>query len=205
MSRYTGPRLRVMRALDCDLPGLSAKRPERRPYPPGQHGQKNAMRRKVSDFKRQLMEKQKLRYYYGVTDRQLRTIVVRARRMAGQADENIVALLERRLDNVVFRAGMAPSIPSARQLINHGHVLVGGKRVDRASYAVKPGMVVTLREAVRALDVVTRAWARPALEMPAWLSRDLEAMSATVNDLPGGPAPFSVQTNLVIEYYATRL
>lgn len=205
MSRYTGPRLRIMRALDCDLPGLSPKRPDRRPYPPGQHGAKLGARRKPSNFRKQLVEKQKLRYHYGVTERQLRNIVERARHMAGKADENIVALLERRLDNVVFRAGMAPSIPAARQLVTHGHVLVNGARVDRVSYAVRPGIVISLKDKVRALSPVVQSWARPALEIPEWLSRDVEAMSAKVAAYPFGVAPFVLQSNLVVEYYAPRL
>lgn len=144
MSRYTGPRVRVMRALGTDLPGLSAKKIERRPYPPGQHGQG---RKKRSEYALHLLEKQKVRMNYGVTERQLRTLMREARASSETTGHKLIELLERRLDNIVFRAGFARTIPAARQLVNHGHVLVDGRRVDIASYRVSPGQIVSVREA----------------------------------------------------------
>jgi len=118
MSRYTGPRLKKCRALDADLPGLTRKR-RKRTYPPGQHG--NNFRRKVSDYGRRLTEKQKIRFNYGLGEKQLRRLVSDARRSQLSTGDKLMELLERRLDNVVFRAGFAPTIPAARQLVNHGH------------------------------------------------------------------------------------
>src|SRR5262245_5636308 len=120
MSRYTGPRLRVMRALGVEIPGLSAKSTERRPYRPGQHGLR---RRNRSAYGIRLAETQKLRFHFGVGERQMRRVVETARR-GGDTVARLFELLESRLDNVVFRAGFAPTIPAARQLVTHGHVTV---------------------------------------------------------------------------------
>ncbi len=124
MSRYRGPRLRVVRRLG-DLPGLTRKS-ARRSYPPGQHGQ---ARRKRSEYAIRLEEKQKLRYNYGVTEKQLLRYVRKARRATGSTGQALLELLEMRLDNTVFRLGMAGTIPGARQLVNHGHVTVNGREV----------------------------------------------------------------------------
>ena len=133
MSRYTEPRVKVMRALGVDLPGLSRKSMQARPQPPGQHGTKKNSSRK-SEFGLQLMEKQKLRYNYGLTEKQLRRIVGEAKRLRGATGDKIVELLERRFDNLVFRAGFAPTIPAARQMIGHGHFELNGRR---ATIAIK--------------------------------------------------------------------
>ena len=140
MSRYTGPKLKKMRGLGVELPGLSRKGGKARPYPPGEHG--NKRRGKDSEYKKQLQEKQKLRFNYGVHERQLRKLMVEARRSNTATGEKLLQFLESRLDNVVFRAGFAPTIPSARQLVNHGHFLVNGKKVDICSYRVKIGDVI---------------------------------------------------------------
>ena len=145
MSRYTGPRVKKMRALNLDLPGLTRKSMWDRPFPPGVHGAKNVRRRKMSDYKKQLLEKQKLRLNYGLTERQFRRLYKEAVASRDPSGDKLLEFLERRLDNVVFRAGFAPTIPAARQLINHGHFQVNGKRVDIASYRVKPGEVISLR------------------------------------------------------------
>ena len=130
-----GPRLKAIRRLGTPLPGLTRKTADKKPYPPGQHGQGGAPggrggRRKQSEYGRQLLEKQKLRLNYGVSERQLRNYMAQATRQGGKTGEALLALLERRLDNVVFRLGLAPTIPAARQLVGHGHVRVDGKRVD---------------------------------------------------------------------------
>ena len=143
MSRYTGPRVKVMRALGVDLPGLSRKSIERRPYPPGEHGK--AHRRKESVYGIQLKEKQKLKMNYGLTERQMRRLVKKARSSKLATGTRMLQLLESRLDNVVFRAGFAATIPSARQLVNHGHFMVNGRRVDIASYQVRSGDVLSFR------------------------------------------------------------
>ena len=141
MSRYRGARLRVTRRLG-DLPGLTRKA-AKRSYPPGQHGQ---ARRKRSEYAIRLEEKQKLRFNYGVSERQLVRYVKKARAQDGSTGTNLLKLLENRLDNVCFRLGFGPTIPGARQLVNHGHVTVNGRVVDIASYQCKSGDVIAIRE-----------------------------------------------------------
>lgn len=205
MARYTGPRLKKMRALGVDLPGLSRKSIERRPYPPGVHGPK-ATRRKLSDFARQLMEKQKLRLNYGVTERHLRRMMVEARRSKLATGEKLLELLERRLDNIVFRAGFAPTIPAARQVVNHGHVLVNGKRVDIASYRVRPGDEVSLRERSKNLAIIVEALGSHSPMRPDWIEVQADKRKAIVRDIPtGDTVPFAVEIQLVVEYYSKRM
>ena len=144
MSRFTGPRVKVMRALGLELPGLSRKSIERRPYPPGQHGGRR--RRRDSVYGQQLKEKQKLKMNYGVSERQMRRLIKQARRSKQETGLKLLELLERRLDNVIFRAGYAPTIPAARQLVNHGHFRVNGRKVDVPSFSVGEGDVIELKE-----------------------------------------------------------
>lgn len=201
MSRYTGPRLRILRRLDVDLPGLTTKSRERRPYPPGQHGQ--ARKRRPSEHAMQLTEKQKLCFNYGVTERQMRRLFAEALASKGVTGEVLIELLERRLDNVVFRAGLAPTIPAARQLVCHGHVRVNGRRVDIASYRVAIGAEITLRDRSRDLEIISRSLATPRLPLPAWLERDDEARRVRMIDSPRREgAPFELDVQLVVEYYA---
>lgn len=187
MSRYIGPRVKKMRALGVNLPGLSRKSIERRPYPPGQHGP-TLRRRKESAFKIRLVEKQKLRLYYGLSERQFGRLVQRATRSTGNTGEVILQLLEARLDNVVFRAGFARTIPAARQLVRHGHVTVNGRRLDIPSAEVRVGDVVSLRERSRELDVVSISLAEPVATAPAWLVVDPVAKTITVASAPDGDA-----------------
>ena len=205
MARLLGPRVREMRALGVLLPGLSRKNIERRPYPPGQHGMRRAPR-KASSYKRQLQEKQKLRLNYGVTERQLRNLMKLARRQSQRTDAALVELLERRLDNVVFRAGFAPTIPAARQLVRHGHLLIDGKKVDIPSYRIDVGEVITLRERSQKVMAVLSSWESPSLMRPAWLEVDVAGKSAKVLAKPGlDSLPFPAFPQLVVEYYAQRL
>lgn len=204
MARHTGPRVKIMRALGADLPGLSRKTRERRPYPPGQHGQ--GRRRKLSDYGRQLQEKQKLRYNYGLGERQFRRIVVEARASRMAAGEKILQLLESRLDNVVFRAGYASTIPAARQLVTHGHFLVNGRRVDIASYRVNEGDVIQPRSRSLNLKPIEESLAAPSLARPDWLEFNADKRITRVAALPpASTVPFEVDVQLVIEYYSQRL
>lgn len=204
MSRYSGPRVKVMRALGLNLPGLSRKSIERRPYPPGQHG--GDRRRKESDYGRQLKEKQKLRANYGLGERQLRRLVVAARRSKVETGKKLIELLERRLDNTVFRAGFAPTIPAARQLVSHAHIMVNGKRVNIASYQVSAGDVITLRERSRKLQIVKDSLDNPALGRAEWISVNGGELTATIDSLPDETAvPFPIEVQLVVEYYARML
>jgi small subunit ribosomal protein S4 len=202
MSRYRGPKLRVLRALGTELPGLSRMKPERRPYPPGQHGQ---ARRKISEFGLRLLEKQKLRMNYGLSEKQLLNLVVEARSKAGNTAEHLVELLERRLDNVVFRAGFARTIPGARQLVSHGHVAVDGKRVDIPSFRVEQGQVVTIQERSRKVPSIAASLATPLSFQTDWLAIEPAELRATVTSLPDVSAvPFPLKLQLVIEFYSQR-
>ena len=202
MSRYRGPRVRVLRALGTDLPGLSRKKSERRPFPPGQHGQ---ARRKLSEYGLRLLEKQKLRMNYGLGERQLLKLFVEASASSGNTAERLIELLERRLDNIVFRAGFARTIPAARQLIGHGHVLVDGKRLDIPSARVDKGQVIAIRERSRKLTSIAASLATPLPFPTDWLSVDATELSATVKELPDSSAiPFSIKMQLVVEFYSQR-
>lgn len=202
MSRYLGPRVKKMRALGIDLPGLSRKSIERRPYPPGQHGL-TFKRRKPSEFKVRLAEKQKLRLYYGLTERQFGRIVERATKGTGNTGDLLLQLLEARLDNVVFRGGFARTIPAARQLVRHGHVLVNGKRLDIPSAQVRAGDVVALRERSRELDIVATSLADPVGPPPAWLDVDTAGKTIRIAAPPDGATSLvQVDPRLIIEFYA---
>ena len=204
MARFTGPRVKKMRALGIDLPGLSRKTIERRPYPPGQHGQ--ARRRKMSDYRRQLIEKQKLRFNYGLSEKQFRRIVSEAKASKAPTGKKILELLERRLDNVVFRAGFAPTIPAARQLINHGHITVNGRRVDIASYRIKAGDVVRPKQKSLRLTTITTSLEELSLARPEWVEFDANKLTARLTGTPdANSVPFPVDVQLVVEYYAKRL
>jgi ribosomal protein S4, bacterial/organelle type len=151
MSRYCGPRVKKIRAVGVALPGLTRKSMERKPFPPGM--QEGQFRRKKSEYGNQLLEKQKLRFNYGVTERYLRKIVHESFNSKEHSGHKLLELLERRLDNVVFKAGYAPTIPAARQLINHKHVLVDGKKVNISSYRVAPGQKITISEKAQKLTM----------------------------------------------------
>lgn len=189
-----------MRALGVNLPGLSTKTADRRPYPPGQHGQG---RRKLSEYAIRLMEKQKIRYNYGLTEKQLRRLVREAKRSKMRSGHKLIELVERRLDNVVFRAGLARTIPGARQLVNHGHITVDGKRVDVASFRLEPGQLVGMREKSKNLPpVVAAIGENPRVDTP-WLEVDKGKREAKVKDLPTlDTVPFELDVQLVIEFYS---
>jgi small subunit ribosomal protein S4 len=196
-----------MRALNCDLPGLSRKTRERRPQPPGQHGDRR--RRKDSDYGRQLKEKQKLRYNYGIGERQLRRLVTKAKSSRAETGKKIIELIERRLDNVVFRAGYARTIPGARQLVSHGHICVNGRKTDVPLFSVREGDVITLRDRSNKqktiLTVVDESLDNLALTRPDWIDYDAPTKKTTVTGMPEeSPIPdFNIQ--LVVEYYAKFL
>lgn len=195
-----------MRALGIDLPGLSRKSMWDRPYPPGVHGPKSARRRKMSDYKKQLLEKQKLRFNYGLSEKQFMGLYREAVHSKEPSGDKLLELLERRLDNVVFRAGFAPTIPAARQLVCHGHLMVNGKRVDIPSYRVREGDVITLRERSQSLVAVDTALGDVRLARPDWIEFDEGKKTVTIKALPKvDSAPFPLEIDLVIEYYSKRL
>ena len=202
MSRYTGPRLKIMRALAVQLPGLSGKTwDERRPYPPGAHQGRH--RKKASTFAVQLREKQKLRYNYGVSEKQLRRYVGLAFKSRGEPGDFLLGLLEGRLDNVVFRSGFARTIPQARQLVTHGHIVVDGRKVDKPSFQVKAGQLIGLGQRIRDNAMVELAWKQPALVKPDWLEIEDKAYQAKVILRPDRESvPFPVEVKSIVEFYS---
>ena len=201
MSRYRGPRLRIVRRLG-ELPGLSRKSP-RRAYPPGQHGQ---ARRKRSEYAIRLEEKQKLRLNYGITDKQLVRYVKKARRATGSTGQALLELLEMRLDNTVFRLGMAGTIPGARQLVCHGHITVNGKVVDIPSYQCRPGDVVSVRDRDRSRKLVETNMEFPGLaNVPSHLEFDKNTFTGKVNSVIDREwVALQINELLVIEYYSRK-
>lgn len=201
MSRYRGPRLRITRRLG-ELPGLTRKS-ARRAYAPGQHGQN---RKKRSEYAIRLEEKQKLRFNYGLSEKQLLRYVRKARRATGSTGQVLLQLLEMRLDNTVFRLGMAPTIPGARQLVNHGHVTVNGRRVDIASYQCRPGDVIGVRDKDQSRRLVTQNLEYPGLAyMPSHLEFDKNALSGKVNSIIDREwVSLKINELLVVEYYSRQ-
>lgn len=205
MARYTGPRLKIIRRLGTPLPGLMRTDPDlRRPYPPGQHGP--TRRKKLSDYALRLMEKQKLRYHYGVSEKQLRHYMELAAKAKGNKGSNLLSLLERRLDNIVFRAGFAPTIPASRQMTRHGHVLVNGRRVNIPAYQVRPGDVVTVKENSKWKERVLESMKDPNnLAHPQYLDVADGKPEARVKAMPEREdVPLDMQPQLVVEYYSGR-
>ncbi len=204
MARYRGPRVKRLRALGVDLPGLTRKSHERRPHPPGEHGQN--LRRKHSEYAIRLHEKQKLALHYGLGERQMRRYVVDARRSHGNMGEKLIELLERRLDNVVFRAGFAPTIPAARQLVSHGHITVNGRRVNIASYRVAVGDVVRPAERSLTLAPIETSLESMSLARPGWIDFDGNRRLGRIVSLPTPDSvPFPLEVQLVVEFYSKRM
>jgi len=205
MARYRGPRLKRCRAVGTVLPGLTTAATLDRPFPPGEHGTKR--RPKPSDYKVRLQEKQKARWHYGILEKQFQGYVKKASRMKGAAGLNLVTLLESRLDNLVWRIGLARTIPQARQLVVHGHILVDGKRVDRPSFQVQPGSEIALREKSR-----QKPWAEEIIGMtmsvarPAWLEFDPAKATGKLTMKPDrADLPFELTENAIIEFYSQKL
>nr|WP_294839949.1 30S ribosomal protein S4 [uncultured Methylotenera sp.] len=205
MSRFTGPRLKVMRALGIDLPGLSRKTIEARPTPPGQHGNK-ASRKRRSDFGVKLLEKQKIRFNYGLTETQMRRLILDARKGKEPTGERLLQLLERRMDNVVFRAGFAPTVIAARQLVSHGHLMLNGKPANIPSIRLNVGDEITIKAKSKNIPMVVETIKQPSLERPEWLAWEADKQVAKVAHLPAmTDVPFPVDVQLVVEYYANRV
>jgi small subunit ribosomal protein S4 len=199
MARYTGPSWKLSRRLGISLSG-TGKEIEKRPYAPGPHGPNQ--RKKLSEYGLQLQEKQKLRHMYGVTERQFRNLFDKAGKLSGKHGENFMILLESRLDNVVYRLGLARTRRAARQLVNHGHILVDGSRVDIPSYRVSAGQTISLREKSRNLDVV-----KEAVEVnnfvPDYLTFDADKLEGTFTRLPErSELPAEINEALIVEFYS---
>ncbi|BAY28507.1 30S ribosomal protein S4 [Tolypothrix tenuis PCC 7101] len=201
MSRYRGPRLRIVRRLG-DLPGLTRKS-ARRAYPPGQHGQN---RKKRSEYAVRLEEKQKLRLNYGLTEKQLLRYVRKARRVTGSTGQALLQLLEMRLDNTVFRLGLAPTIPAARQLVNHGHITVNGRVVNIASYQCRPGEEIAVRNKEASRKLAENNLQYPGLaNLPSHLEFDKTKLVGKVNSVIEREwVALQVNELLVVEYYSRQ-
>lgn len=203
MSRYTGPRRKRIRSLDVDLPAFTRKTAGDRNFPPGQHGRN--FRRAPSEYGRQLREKQKMRLNYGLSEAQLRNTVREARRLEGSTGERLIQLLERRLDNIVFRAGFAATIPAARQLVNHGHFKVNGRRADIASMLLRPGDTITVKEKSKAIAIL-KELIDSGPYRPSWLEVNSGELTAKVMAMPSADqVPTQFDTQLIIEFYSKRL
>ncbi|HHY72653.1 MAG TPA: 30S ribosomal protein S4 [Bacillus bacterium] len=199
MARYTGPSWKLSRRLGISLSG-TGKELEKRPYAPGQHGPNQ--RKKLSEYGLQLQEKQKLRHMYGVNERQFRNTFNEAGKMKGIHGENFMVLLESRLDNLVYRLGLARTRRQARQLVNHGHIVVNGGRVDIPSYRVKPGQTITVREKSRNLEII-----KEAIEInnfvPDFLTFDAEKLEGTYTRFPErSEMPAEVNEAFIVEFYS---
>ncbi len=204
MTKRTSAKYKLDRRMGENIWGRPKSPVNRRDYGPGQHGQRR--KGKLSDFGLQLRAKQKLKGHYGdLTEKQFRRIFAEAERVKGDTGENLIGLLERRLDAVVYRAKFVATIFAARQFVNHGHVKVNGKKVNIPSYRVKEGDVVEIRDRSKQLAVVLEAAGLPERDVPDYIDVDHSKMTATFTRTPGlGDVPFAVQMepNLVIEYYA---
>ena len=204
MSRYTGPRARISRRLGTNIFGTRGETIalDKRPYPPGEHG-RTRRRTNQSEYLVQLQEKQKARFSYGLTEKQFRRLYEEANRREGVTGENMLRFLELRLDNVVYRAGLAATRPQARQMVNHGHLDVNGRRVDIPSFRVRKGDVVSLRPKAR--DMVIVRWNIDVLDRqaPAWLDVGGDGFEATVRELPvRDQIDIPVRELLIVELYS---
>lgn len=205
MARYRGPRLKLCRAVGTVLPGITTVATLERPFPPGEHGTKR--KRKSSDFKVRLTEKQKARWHFGVQEAQFQRYVRRANQMKGASGLNLLRLLQSRLDNIVWRMGLSRTIPAARQLVVHGHVLVNGKRVDRPSFHVSPGDEIAIKEKTKAKTFLTEnlGWSASS-PRPSWIEFDPAKMTGKLISAPDrSDLPFELNESAIIEFYSQKL
>jgi small subunit ribosomal protein S4 len=204
MARYTGPKVRLSRRLSTNIfeNEKGRKALDRRPFPPGQHG-RTRRRNAVSEYLAQLQEKQKAKYIYGVLEKQFKKTYNEANRLQGPTGENLLILLETRLDNVAYRAGWASTRPQARQFVNHGLIKVDGKRVDIPSYRLKKGQVVTLSEKAANMIVVQHNIDTLDRSLVGWLETGDGGKQVTVRDLPQREhIDVPVRESLIVELYS---
>ena len=201
MGRYLGPKHKLCRRLGECIWG-SAKCPSnKRPFAPGQHGQN--MRRKMSVYGQQLLEKQKIRMHYGLLEKQMRKTFAEAQRMGGVTGTNLLMLLESRLDCIVYRMGYAASISAARQLVGHGHILVNGKKLDRPSARIKVGDVIGIREKSKKVPMIAEGVEHPPAILPEYLDRAPKSFEGKMVAVPNlETIPFKAETAGVIGFYS---
>ena len=204
MSKRISAKYKIDRRMGENIWGRPKSPVNKRPFPPGQHGQNR--RSKLSDFGTQLRAKQKLKGYYGnITEKQFRSTYDEATRQRGDASENLIGLLERRLDAVVYRAKFVPTVFAARQFVNHGHILVNGIKVNIPSYRCKPGDIIEVREKSRTMALVLEALESSERELPDYIEMDLKGMKAKFVRTPSFdevPYPVQMEPNLTVEFYS---
>ncbi len=199
MARYLGPRGRRDRRAGVMLSSMRKNPLERKPYPPGEHGRG---RQRQTEYGVRLLEKQKARWYYGVSEKQFARAYERATRMQGVTGENLLRLMELRMDNVVYRMGFATSRPQARQLVGHGHFQLNGRKHDIPSAILKPGDVLTVREKSRRLEPINEA-AEQVVAVPPWLEADHENFTGRLLHTPSrDEIDTPVEEQLIIEFYS---
>jgi small subunit ribosomal protein S4 len=198
MARYLGPKVKLSRRVGVPIADIPKHTAKRQLTPPGMHGYRG---KRLKDYGVRKDEKQKLRYHYGVMEKQFRRYVDEASRRKGNTGEVLLQLLEQRLDNVIRRAGFTRTIWAARQMVVHGHVRINGRKVDRPSYPVAPGEVVTLRDGIHAV-------VRESMEslaghiVPGWMDVNPSELTANILAVPSpDQIPFDVNTNLIVEFY----
>ncbi len=204
MTKRQSAKHKIDRRIGDNLWGRPKSPQNKREYGPGQHGQRR--KQKISDYGVQLKAKQTLKGYYGnITERQFRKIYAEAQRRRGDTGENMIGLLERRLDAVVYRAKFVPTVFASRQFVNHGHINVNGRRVNIPSYVVKEGDVISVRDKAREMELVAVAVQLPERDVPDYLEVDhgkLTAKFTRTPKLPDVPYPVKMEPNLVVEFYS---
>ena len=204
MTKRVRAKYKIDRRMGENIWGRPKSPVNLRAYGPGQHGQQR--KGKLSDFGLQMRAKQKLKGYYGnITEKQFKKIFKEADRIKGDTSENIIGLLERRLDSVIYRAKFVPTVFSARQFINHGHVKVNGKRVNIASYLLKTGDLIELKEKSRSLEIVLRGIESTERDIPDYIECDQKKLTAIITRIPKlteVPYPVQMEPNLVVEFYS---
>ena len=197
MARYTGPSWKQSRRLKFSILE-TGKELQKRPYAPGQHGQRRA---KISEYGLQLQEKQKVRFYYGVNEKQFRNLFEKAAKIPGKQGDNFLFLLESRLDNLVYRLGFAATRRQARQLVNHGHIVLDGKKADIPSLLVKPGQTIALKPASKSLQIVKDALEATVSRL-AFVSFDENTQVGTFVRYPERSEILTeIHENLIVEFY----
>ena len=201
MARYTGPKSKIARRFREPIFGPD-KALERKNYPPGMHGA-SKRRGKQSEYSTQLQEKQKVKYTYGVLERQFENLFHRASAKEGITGENLLKFLEARLDNAVYRLGIAPTRSAARQLVNHKHINVNGAVVNIASYALKAGDVISVREKSKSLEAIATSVAGRRINKYSWLEWDANALTGKFLNYPNrDEIPENIKENLIVELYS---
>ncbi|MBK6856919.1 MAG: 30S ribosomal protein S4 [Microthrixaceae bacterium] len=203
MARYTGPKVKISRRLGVNIyeNEKGSKALNKRPYPPGEHGR--SRRRQPSEYLLQLQEKQKAKYIYGVLERPFSNLYKEASRQKGVTGENLLRMLEQRLDNIVFRAGWAATRPQARQFVGHGMVNVNGRRVDIPSYRVRKGDVISLRDKSRQMIVIRHNLDTLDRIKPSWIEVGDDGFQVTVRELPTrDQIDVPVREQLIVELYS---